>query len=218
MKLHKVIPNQLLIATGNAGKYAEIAEILKKIGIKPISLASVMLSGTSLEEPEETADSFTENAAIKARYYGQKTGLAAIADDSGLCVDDLGGLPGVMSARFAIDEFGNKNFELAAKKIFDELQTLGIKSDEMPKAKFVCSLCIFNPLSGENFNFEGEVHGNLVYPPRGEFGFGYDPIFIKSGMSQTFGEISAAKKDLISHRAEAFSKFLEFLNITKNPS
>lgn len=201
----KTIPNQLLIATGNSGKYAEIAKILEEMAIEPISLQKILGQKFSLlREPEESGNSFAENALIKARYYAIETGFVAIADDSGLCVKALGGSPGIHSARFAIDEFGKKNFEFAAKKIFDELAKSGIGFDDKPEAKFVCNLCVYDPKNHEFQSFEGEVSGYLSYPPRGNFGFGYDPIFVKNGEEKTFGEIEAKEKDKISHRAMAF--------------
>jgi XTP/dITP diphosphohydrolase len=200
-------PKKILIATGNKGKFLEISALLKPLGIEVVSTADF-----KLDEPEETGETFAENSLIKARYYGQKTGLIALADDSGLCVDALSGKPGIASARFAIDEkTGEKNFPLAFEKIFFELAEIGITPEKNPKAHFICNLSLFDPTTNFEISFEGRVDGNLTFPARGDKGFGYDPIFIKKGMKESFGEIDAALKDKISHRAKAFEKFVTWL-------
>ena len=202
-----MIPQKLLIATGNKGKFKEISSLLKPLGIE-----SVATSDFNITEPEETGETFAANALLKAKYYALKTGLVALADDSGLCVEALGGEPGIHSARFAIDEkTGEKNFPLAFEKIFFELSEVGISSSDKPKAHFICNLAIFNPESAFSINFEGRIDGNLSFPASGDKGFGYDPIFTKLGMKKTFGEISADEKDQISHRADAFKKFVTWL-------
>lgn len=202
--------NLLLVASNNAGKFIEISEFLLKLNIKPISIKNALPNSLILE-PEETGESFAENSTIKARYYALKTGLVSIADDSGLSVKALNGKPGVHSARFAIDENGQKNFEFAAKKIFENLKKLGIDADQKPEAKFVCNLCIYDPNSNEFVNFEGEIDGYLIFPPKGELGFGYDPIFVKNGMTKSFGEILPQEKDQISHRSLAFASLKTWL-------
>jgi XTP/dITP diphosphohydrolase len=171
----------------------EFAELLSPYGIAVCGAAEL-----SMDEPEETGATFAENALLKARAAATQSGLMALADDSGLCVAVLGGAPGIYSARWA---GSTKDFTLAMARAEREL-----KAARDTSAKFVCALAFAAP-SGETEIFEGEVHGHLVFPPRGTNGFGYDPIFVADGMSQTFGEIDPAQKHAISHRARAFEKF-----------
>ncbi|MCE3255052.1 MAG: non-canonical purine pyrophosphatase, rdgB/HAM1 family [Rickettsiaceae bacterium] len=197
----------ILIASGNKGKLVEIAELLGKIGIKTISAADF-----NLEEPEETGDSFEENSIIKAKYYGNKTGFTALADDSGLCVDLLYGEPGIYSARWAIDnKTGEKNFALAFEKIKQKLvsKTIDLAKQKI-SAHFICNLTLYNPKTKEIKSFEGRVDGKLAFPARGDKGFGYDPIFIADGFEKTFGEILPQEKDAISHRTKAFEKLINY--------
>lgn len=202
---------KILIATGNKGKINEISSLLSPLKIQAISPANF-----NLVEPEEDGKTFAENSLIKAKYYAQKTGLIALADDSGLCVEALGGNPGIASARFAIDEkTGEKNFPLAFEKIFFSLQEIGIGAEKKPKAYFICNLSLFDPENNFAISFEGRVDGHLTFPARGDKGFGYDPIFIKKGMKQTFGEIDPILKEKISHRALAFEKFTSYLEKMK---
>ena len=195
----------ILIASGNKGKLVEIADLLSKVGIKAISAADF-----NLPEPEETGNSFEANSVIKAKYYGDKTGLVSLADDSGLCVDLLGGEPGIHSARWAIDKkTGEKFFKMAFQKIWQQLILKGVDlQNQTIKAHFICNLTLYNPQNGEIKSFEGRVDGKLAFPARGENGFGYDPIFIAEGFDKTFGEISIEEKDKISHRTKAFQKLL----------
>lgn len=198
---------KILIATGNQGKFNEISSLLKPLNIQAISSSKFNLS-----EPEENGKTFKENSVIKARYYGSKTNLIALADDSGLCVDALNDNPGINSARFAIDEKTNKsNFPLAFEKIFLQLSKVGITPNHKPKAHFICNLSLFDPETNFEISFEGRVDGCLIYPARGNKGFGYDSIFMKDGMNLSFGEIETNEKDLISHRANAFKKFVAWL-------
>ncbi len=198
---------RLLVATNNKGKFFEIESLLKTLNIEAIPTFQF-----NLEEPEETGKNFEENSLLKAKYYAKKTGLMALADDSGLCVEALNGEPGIHSARFAISEkTGEKNFPLAFEKIFFRLEKIGISSDKKPKAYFICNLAVFNPQTNFSISFEGRVDGILTFPARGNKGFGYDSIFIKNGMTKTFGEIDADEKDKISHRAEAFFKLTKWL-------
>jgi len=194
------IPAQLLIATNNKGKFFEIESLLNQINIKAIPTFQF-----NIEEPEETGKTFAENSLLKARYYGSKTGLTALADDSGLCVDAMNGEPGIYSARFAKNERSENNFNFAFEKI-----SAAIKNNNYA-AHFICNLGFFDPKTNFEISFEGRVDGNLTFPARGNKGFGYDPIFIKNGMNQTFGEIDPKEKDQISHRADAFLKLVNWL-------
>lgn len=188
--------SQLVVASHNEGKVREIKALLGPHGIVPVSASSL-----GLPEPEETAKTFAGNAELKARASAQGSGHAALADDSGLCVEALGGDPGIYSARWAGE---TKDFRIAMTRIENELKAKGLTASA---AKFVCALSLALP-SGEIQTFEGEVHGTLTFPPRGDRGFGYDPIFIADGMNQTFAEIDPAQKHAMSHRARAFEKLL----------
>lgn len=192
--------SRILIASSNTGKIKEISALLAPLGIKPIPALQF-----NLQEPDETGRSFAENALIKARFYGEKTKIISIADDSGFCVEAMNDEPGIYSARFALDEKGQKNFPEAFKKI-------AAKTKENSRAYFICNLTIFDPEQNFSVSFEGRVDGNLTFPPRGNKGFGYDPIFIKNGMTETFGEIDLQEKDKISHRGEAFKKLITWLS------
>ncbi len=183
----------LLVASHNQGKVREIADLLSPRGILVRGAAEL-----GLKEPEETGQTFAENALLKARAAAKESGLAALADDSGLCVTALDGAPGIHSARWAGPD---KDFAFAMARVEREL-----KGARDTSAKFVCALALAIP-SGEAEIFEGEVRGHLVFPPRGTNGFGYDSIFVADGMSRTFGEIDPAQKHAISHRARAFEKF-----------
>ena len=194
--------SQILIASGNRGKFNEISALLKEVNIEAVPSFDF-----KLEEPEENGSTFEENSLIKAKYYAKKTGLISLADDSGLCIDALGGKPGIHSARFALDENQNSNFPKTFEKIFADKE----KMAKNPNGHFICNLTIFDPEDEFSISFEGRADGKLVYPARGEKGFGYDPIFIKNGMDKTFGEIAAFEKDKISHRGEAFRKMMAYL-------
>ncbi|MBV8889283.1 MAG: RdgB/HAM1 family non-canonical purine NTP pyrophosphatase [Alphaproteobacteria bacterium] len=184
---------RLVIASHNPGKIVEIGDLLMPFGIETVSAAAL-----GLAEPEETGDSFEANAALKARAAAEGSGLAALADDSGLVVPALGGAPGIYSARWAGPR---KDFGAAMERVWREL------AGHDPAAHFVAVLAVGWP-TGEVETYRGEVHGRLVFPPRGERGFGYDPIFIPSGGAQTFGEMDPAEKHAISHRARAFAKLV----------
>jgi len=187
---------QLVVASHNPGKVREIKALLGPHGIEAISAGSL-----GLPEPEETGATFAANAEIKALASAKAGRHAALADDSGLCVDALDGAPGIYSARWAGP---TKDFRIAMNRIHDELRHKGLSTST---AKFVCALCVALP-SGEFQTFEGEVHGHLSFPPRGTKGFGYDPIFVADGMEETFAEIDPARKHAMSHRAKAFEKLL----------
>jgi len=185
----------LVVASHNAGKVREIAELLAPHGLDVRGAAEL-----GLAEPEDTGSNFAENAILKARAAADSSGLMALADDSGLSVAALGGDPGIFSARWAGPK---KNFAFAMARVERELRA---KSARDFSAKFVCVLALAAP-HGEAEIFEGEVQGKLVFPPRGANGFGYDPIFVMDGMRKTFGEIDPAEKHAISHRARAFAAF-----------
>ena len=188
--------SQLVVASHNAGKVREIKALLGPHGIQPISAGDL-----GLPEPEETGTTFAANAELKALASAKGSGHAALADDSGLCVEALDGAPGIYSARWAGP---TKDFRVAMNRIHDELRKRGLTTS---KAKFVCALTLAMP-GGEMQTFEGEVHGTLTFPLRGDHGFGYDPIFVADGMDQTFAEIDPAQKHAMSHRAKAFAKLL----------
>lgn len=188
------VGDRLVIASHNEGKVEEISALLMPFGIAALSAASL-----GLAEPEETGDSFEANAALKAKVATEASGLPALADDSGLVVSALGGAPGIYSARWSGPA---KDFRIAMACVQREL------GDKSRSAKFVAVLAIAWP-DGNLDLFRGEVAGTLVWPPRGERGFGYDPMFVPEGGEATFGEIEPAEKHRISHRARAFAKLVE---------
>lgn len=183
---------RLLIATHNPGKLVEMTALLQPFGI-----ATLGAGAAGLPEPEETGDSFEANAALKARAAATASGLPALADDSGLVVPALGGAPGIYSARWAGP---TKDFAAAMRRVET---LLGDNPDR--RAFFVAVLALAWP-DGHIENFRGESHGTLVFPPRGDRGFGYDPIFLPAGATATFGEMDPAAKHAVSHRAAAFAK------------
>jgi XTP/dITP diphosphohydrolase len=203
-------PGKLVIASHNQGKVREIAELLGPYGIEPISAAEL-----DLPEPEEIGVSFAENADLKARQAADLSGLPALADDSGLCVEALGGAPGIHSARWAVagdtgagDTQAGRDFGLAMRRVQERLEALD--PDASRVAHFVCALALCWP-DGHCEWFEGRVDGCLVWPPCGDRGFGYDPMFEPAGHDITFGEMAPAEKHRISHRADAFRKLVEAL-------
>ncbi len=189
----------LVVASHNQGKVREIKDLLAPFGIVTKGAAEL-----GLPEPEETETTFAGNAALKARAAAKASGLPALADDSGLAVTALGGAPGIYSARWAGE---TKDFSFAMQRVERELKEKGAQDFS---AKFVCALALAEP-GKEPEIFEGEVHGRLLFPPRGTRGFGYDPIFVADGMSETFGEIEPARKHAMSHRARAFTKLVAAL-------
>jgi XTP/dITP diphosphohydrolase len=186
--------DRLVIASHNQGKVEEISALLAPFAIDAVS-ARVL----GIAEPEETGDSFEANAALKAKAAADASGLPAIADDSGLVVPALGGTPGIYSARWAGPA---KDFRVAMQRVHREL------GDQDRSARFVAVLALAWP-DGDLELFRGEVAGEFVWPPRGERGFGYDPIFVPEGGVETFGEIDPARKHRISHRARAFAKLVD---------
>ncbi len=196
MTLQAIGP-RLVLATHNKGKLVEIAALLGQFGIE-----TVPASAFGLAEPVETEDSFAGNALLKARFAAQGSGLPALSDDSGICVDALEGAPGVYTADWAETPTG-RDWLLAMRKVEDRLQALG--PDVSRRAEFVCTLALAWP-DGRAETFEGRMPGTLAWPPRGHRGFGYDPVFVPEGHSQTFAEMDPAAKHAISHRARAFAK------------
>lgn len=192
---------ELLIASHNRGKLREIDALVSPLGFRVSSAADL-----GLPEPDETADSYEGNAAIKSESACRLSGKAALADDSGLSVAALGGAPGIYSARWA---GADKNFSVAMERVKSELIAAGV-APEGAAACFVCVLALSVP-NQETVFFRGEVHGALTFPPRGEHGFGYDPIFVPDGHLMTFAELPAETKHQLSHRAIAFAKFVAFL-------
>ena len=194
--IRKLRPGQLVIASHNPGTVREIAELLGPYGVEPISAGEL-----DLPEPEETGTTFVANAELKARIAADLSGLPALADDSGLCVDALGGDPGIFSARWAGE---SKDFDLAMRLVEDRLNE---EPDMARSAHFVCALALAWP-DGHVEWFEGRVDGTLVWPPRGGNGFGYDAMFLPDNGTETFGEMDAAAKHAISHRADAFRQLV----------
>ena len=186
--------DRLVIASHNQGKVEEISALLA-----PFAIHAVSAGALGIAEPEETGDSFEANAALKAKAAAGASGLPAIADDSGLVVLALGGAPGIYSARWAGPD---KDFRIAMQRVHREL------ADRDRSARFVAALALVWP-DGDTEIVRGEVAGTLVGPPRGDRGFGYDPIFAPDGGAATFGEIEPAEKHKISHRARAFAKLVE---------
>ncbi len=199
------IGDKLVIATQNEGKLREITALLEPYGIECVGAAEL-----DLPDVEETGVSFVDNAELKARAAADLTGLPALADDSGLCVDALGGMPGIFSARWAEECEGGRDFSAAMERVWDALQECGPRASG--DAHFACALAIAWPNDGQAEAFEGRVDGALVWPPRGQRGFGYDPMFVPAGHEQTFGEMDPEEKHAISHRAEAFRKLVEALD------
>jgi len=194
----------LVIATHNAGKLREIGDLLKPLGIECVGAEEL-----DLPEPEEIGVSFADNADLKARAAADLSGLPALADDSGLCVDALHGKPGIVSARWAEDEHGERDWRRAMERVWRETEAAGPEAGH--DAHFACALAIAWPNDGQAETFEGRVDGTLVWPPRGDRGFGYDPMFVPVGGDLTFGEMEPAAKHTISHRAAAFAKFVAAL-------
>jgi XTP/dITP diphosphohydrolase len=195
------IEGRLVVATHNPGKLWELQQLLSPHGVNAVSASEL-----GLAEPEETETTFRGNALLKATHAARAAQLPAFADDSGLCIDALGGAPGVYSARWAGEE---RDFAAAIRRVEQELQA---RSATPPfRAHFICALAIVWP-DGHVEEFEGRVDGALVFPPRGTKGFGYDPIFLPDGLEKTFGEMMSAEKhalpgdgsQALSHRARAF--------------
>ncbi|KQT83096.1 RdgB/HAM1 family non-canonical purine NTP pyrophosphatase [Aurantimonas sp. Leaf443] len=196
----------LLVASHNHGKIWEIRELMEPFGFEITSARD-----KGLDDPEETGTTFEENAAIKALASMRATGLVSLSDDSGLCIEALGGDPGIYSARWGGPE---RDFSMAMRNVEEKLQAAGATAPEQRRATFVAVLCLARP-DGETRYFRGEVDGTIVWPPRGTSGFGYDPFFLPEGMDRTFGEMMSSEKHAwkpgqttaLSHRARAFRLF-----------
>jgi XTP/dITP diphosphohydrolase len=205
--MHRPITGRLVIATHNPGKLREMRELLE-----PFNIEAVAADTLGLGEPEETGASFRANARIKAEAAARASGLPAFADDSGLAVDALDGAPGIHSARWA---GGAKDFRHAMEKVEGMLRERDAFDPPARRAHFVSALCVAWP-DGHTEEFEAAVDGGLVWPPRGDKGFGYDPMFLPDGHALTFGEMSSEDKHGLpprgrglSHRARAFLKLAE---------
>lgn len=209
--MRKLETKTIVVASHNAGKIAEIADLIGPLGFSAKSAADL-----KFEEPEETGTTFEENAAIKALASAKASGMPALSDDSGLVIDALDGSPGVYTANWAEREDGSRDFAMAMEKVEKALQDRGAAVPEERKARFVSVLCLAWP-DGHTETFRGEVEGTVVWPPRGTSGFGYDPVFQPAGHQRTFGEMTAQEKHgwkpgqatALSHRARAFKLFVE---------
>jgi XTP/dITP diphosphohydrolase len=205
------IGTRIVVASHNAGKLAEFADLLAPFGLEARSAKEY-----GLPEPEETGTTFEQNAYIKAFAAASATGLPAMSDDSGLVVDALGGQPGVYTADWAMKPDGTRDFMMAMERTEKALAEAGAHEPAQRSGRFVAVICLCFP-DGEAEYFRGEAEGTLVWPPRGSSGFGYDPVFLPEGHARTFGEMTAEEKHgwkpgmatATSHRARAFKKFAE---------
>ena len=195
----------LVVASHNPGKVREIEDLISPFGLTAVAAATL-----GLPEPEETGQTFEENARLKATTAARRSGFPSLADDSGLVVDALNGDPGIYSARWAGPD---KDFARAMRLVEERLHEAGALSPEARTGRFVAVLSLAQP-DGTSEEFRGEVAGRLVWPPRGEMGFGYDPMFLPDGYDRTFGEMTAGEKhgwsgtgEGLSHRARAFARF-----------
>ncbi|CAM5518943.1 XTP/dITP diphosphohydrolase [Aquamicrobium terrae] len=209
--MHSLNGRKIVVASHNAGKLREFSDLMAPFGFEAKSAKDY-----GLPEPEETGTTFEENAYIKAFAAARATGLPALSDDSGLCVDALDGAPGVYTANWSEKEDGSRDFGMAMQRTEVAMQQVGATEPAQRSGRFVAVICLAFP-DGEAEYYRGEVEGRLVWPPRGDLGFGYDPVFLPSGHDKTFGEMSAQEKhgwkpgepDALSHRARAFQKFAE---------
>lgn len=200
---------KIVVASHNAGKLREFADLMGPFGLEAKSAREY-----GLPEPDETGTTFEENAYIKAHAAATSTGLPALSDDSGLVIDALGGQPGVYTANWAETPDGTRDFGMAMQRAEVAMQEVGAVEPAQRTGRFVAVICLAWP-DGEAEYFRGEAEGTLVWPPRGDSGFGYDPVFLPDGQTRTFGEMTAEEKhgwkpgqaDALSHRARAFQKF-----------
>ncbi|MGJ7039758.1 XTP/dITP diphosphohydrolase [Shinella sp. BE166] len=209
--MRKLDTKTIVVASHNAGKIREIEDLIGPFGFSAKSAAEL-----NFEEPDETGTTFEENATIKALASAKASGLPALSDDSGLVVDALDGAPGVYTANWAETANGTRDFAMAMEKVEKALAEKGVSEAKDRTARFVSVLCLAWP-DGHTELFRGEVEGQVVWPPRGTQGFGYDPVFQPEGYETTFGEMSAEQKHgwkpgdaaALSHRARAFKIFVE---------
>ena len=209
--MRKLDTKTIVVASHNAGKIREIRDLIGPLGFEAKSAADL-----KFEEPEETGTTYEENARIKALASATASGLPALSDDSGLAIDALDGAPGVYTANWAEREDGSRDFGMAMEKVEKALEQKGATTPEQRTGRFVSVLCLAWP-DGHTELFRGEVEGHIVWPPRGNLGFGYDPVFQPSGYAETFGEMPAEAKhgwkpgdaQALSHRARAFKLFVE---------
>lgn len=209
--MRKLETRTIVVASHNAGKIREIADLIGPFGFSAKSAAEL-----NFVEPDETGTTFEENAAIKALASAKASGLPALSDDSGLVIDALDGAPGVYTANWAETADGTRDFPMAMQKVETALMDKGATTPDTRTARFVSVLCLAWP-DGHTEMFRGEVEGTIAWPPRGTEGFGYDPIFQPAGFDTTFGEMSAEEKHgwkpgdahALSHRARAFKIFVE---------
>lgn len=201
--------DRLVLATHNAGKLAEFKQLLAPFGLELVSAGEL-----GLPEPEETGTTFVENARIKARAAAAASNNIALADDSGLAVDAIGGRPGVYTANWAMSGT-TRDYGIGMRRVEDSLQAAGATTPKDRRGSFNATLCLAHP-DGRDVVYEGKVEGTLVWPPRGDKGFGFDPSFMPDGYDLTFGEMSSDEKHSwspgktgLSHRARAFAKFVE---------
>ncbi len=200
---------KIVVASHNEGKLREFADLMGPFGFEAKSAKEY-----GLPEPDETGTTFEENAYIKAFAAASATGLPSLSDDSGLCIAALDGAPGVYIANWADTPDGKRDFSMAMQRAEVAMQEVGATDPDNRKGRFVAVICLAFP-GGEAEYYRGEVEGTLVWPPRGELGFGYDPVFLPHGYAKTFGEMTAGEKhgwkpgqkDALSHRARAFQKF-----------
>ncbi|WP_457940497.1 RdgB/HAM1 family non-canonical purine NTP pyrophosphatase [Mesorhizobium sp. 10J20-29] len=207
--MRKLEERKIVVASHNEGKLREFSDLMAPFGFEAKSAKEL-----GLPEPDETGTTFEENAYIKAFAAASATGLPALSDDSGLVVDALDGAPGVYTANWAERPDGTRDFGMAMQRTETELQQRGATEPGQRTGRFVAVICLAWP-DGEAEYFRGEAEGHLVWPPRGDSGFGYDPVFLPDGHARTFGEMTAEEKhgwkpgqaEALSHRARAFQKF-----------
>lgn len=200
--MRKLTGAKIVIATHNKGKLEEFAALLRPHGVQAVSAGDL-----GLPEPAETETSFAGNARIKAMAAMTASGLIAISDDSGLCVDALDGQPGVHTADWAGP---GRDWNMAMRLVEEKLQAKGATTPDRRRAQFVCTLCVVWP-DGEERLHEGRISGTLAWPPRGKLGHGYDPVFVPDGETRTFAELEPVEKNRISHRARALEKLVRDL-------
>ena len=200
VKMEKI--NKILIGTNNEGKYKEICSLL------PENITIFSTKEFKILSPEETGKSFEENSLIKASYFSKKTNLICLSDDSGLEIDILKGAPGIYSSRWSGEK---NNFNLAIEKVYNEMNKTKEDWKNKNMARFICCMTIFWP-NGKTYSSKGIVNGKISVTRKGDKGFGYDPIFIPDGFTETFGEMNPKLKMTIDHRSKAFLKIKDFFN------